>query len=143
MLRIRVAALCVADGKVLLARHVRGGHTAYLLPGGGLEPEETAPVALARELREEAGAGCDVGELAYVIETLAPSGERHLVQLVFWVTLQEPIGRSSDPRVADCAWHPIAALRSLPVHPDAGAALADDLEAKAAGVRYILAPYRE
>jgi 8-oxo-dGTP diphosphatase len=142
MLRIRVAALCVADGKVLLARHVRGARTAYLLPGGGLEPEETAMAALTREVREEVGARCEVGALAYVIEMLAPGGERHLVQLVFRTTLRDPIGRSSDARVAECAWHPIAALRSLPVHPDAGAAIADDLEAAFEGCRYILAPWK-
>jgi len=93
-------------------------------------------------LREEAGADISVGELRYVVEVRAPGGERHLVQFVFAAALRTPLGASSDPRVAECAWHAIDELRSLRLHPDTGAELAGDLEAHAAGCRYILADWR-
>jgi 8-oxo-dGTP pyrophosphatase MutT (NUDIX family) len=142
MLRVRVAALCIHAGQVLLARHVSGKHVAHLLPGGGVEPGESAAAALRREVREEAGVDCDVGVFRYVVETRAPSGARHVVQLVFEAALRGPVGASLDARVAECAWHPLEDLRRLALYPDAGAEIAGDLERGAAGCRYVLAPWR-
>jgi 8-oxo-dGTP diphosphatase len=142
MLRVRVAALCVHDGRVLLAKHVRGEHVAYLFPGGGVDPGEMLAHALARELREEAGADFEIGDLRYLIEVRAPGGERHLVQFVFAATPRGLLGASSDPRVEGCAWHAIGELRRLRLHPGTGAELAGDLEAHVAGCRYILADWR-
>jgi 8-oxo-dGTP pyrophosphatase MutT (NUDIX family) len=142
MFRVRVAALCAADGRVLLAKHVRGSRATYLLPGGGVASGETAIAAVEREVREEAGTGCEVGALRYVVETLATDGTRHLVQVVFAATLTGEPGASADPRVAECAWHPIADLRTLPFHPDVGTEIANDLDAGFDGCRYLLAPWR-
>ena len=149
MLRLRVAAFIVRDGRILLARHYKAKRSTYLLPGGGTEQGEFARDALARELREEAGVECAVGDLRYVVEVRAPDGRRHIIQLVFAArTLGEP-GRSTDPRVAECAWHPIADLRRLPIRPSVGTAIADDLERSgrsldrpSARLRYLLAAWR-
>ncbi len=143
MVRVRVAALALRDGEVLLARHVKSGRVAYLLPGGGVQTMEATREALVREMREEAAVACQVGNLRYVVETRAPAPARHLVQLVFDVAVLGEIGPSSDTRVAECAWHPIAALRTLPFRPDVGAEIAADLERGASGLRYVLARWHE
>jgi len=140
--RVRVAALVVLDGRVLLARHVKEGRTSYLLPGGGMESAESAAAALRRELHEEADVACAVGALRYVVEARAPDRSRHIVQLVFAAHLLGPVGASRDPRVAACEWHPIDALLHLPLHPDAGAAIAADLVAGSTPPRYLDAPWR-
>ena len=142
MLRVRVAALAVRDGTILLARHVKSGRVAYLLPGGGVEPMESAVSALERELREEAGVSCSVGALRYVIETQAPAGTRQVVQLVFDVEIHGEIGISTDRRVTGCAWHPVADLRRLRIHPDAGDQIAHDLERGSTELRYLVVPWR-
>ncbi|MBI5160036.1 MAG: NUDIX domain-containing protein [Micrococcales bacterium] len=52
-LRIAAAVIERADGALLFVR--KRGTTAFLQPGGKLEPGETASAALVRELREELG----------------------------------------------------------------------------------------
>ncbi|AFK20528.1 NUDIX hydrolase [Haloferax mediterranei ATCC 33500] len=59
-----VGALCERDGSVLLVRQ----DDQWLLPGGGVEPGETKPEALVRELDEETGLDADVGALRVVTE---------------------------------------------------------------------------
>ncbi len=54
------AVLRDAGGRVLAARRERPA--GWELPGGKVEPGETEPAALARELREELGVTVEVGE---------------------------------------------------------------------------------
>ncbi len=56
------------DGKVLLARRARP--RLWSLPGGRIEPGETAEQAALRELREEVGVEAEI---------VAPAGEREAV----------------------------------------------------------------
>ena len=84
--RIRVAALLVIDGRVVLVRHRRGDRVYHLLPGGGVDWGETLSEALRREVREETGLEIDVGPLLFVNDTLDPSGSRHVVNLTFRAT---------------------------------------------------------
>lgn len=57
------------DGKVLLARRARP--RLWSLPGGRIEPGETAEQAALRELREEVGVEAEI---------VAPAGEREVVR---------------------------------------------------------------
>jgi len=141
MVRIRVAALVVRDGRVLLARHVKHGRTTHLLPGGGLEADESTHEALARELREEASVGATIGALRYVVESIAPDGSKHLLQLVFETALDGEVGPSRDARVAACEWHDADELESLDIHPAIGPLLADDIRTGAGACRYLTATW--
>jgi len=141
MVRVRVAALIVRDDTVLLARHVKHARTTYLLPGGGIESNESAHDALTRELREEASAAIHVGALRYVVEAIAPDGAKHLVQLVFDAVLDGEVGPSTDSRVAACEWHDIAELETLDIHPAIGKRLAKEIAAGDKTCRYITAPW--
>ncbi|MFJ6554397.1 (deoxy)nucleoside triphosphate pyrophosphohydrolase [Streptomyces luteogriseus] len=61
--RIVVGAALVEDGRLLAARRSAPVELAgrWELPGGKVEPGETAEAALARELREELGVDAEVG----------------------------------------------------------------------------------
>ncbi|MFD8230567.1 (deoxy)nucleoside triphosphate pyrophosphohydrolase [Streptomyces sp. NPDC059696] len=62
--RIVVGAALVEDGRLLAARRSAPAELAgrWELPGGKVEPGETADAALARELREELGVDAEVSD---------------------------------------------------------------------------------
>jgi ADP-ribose pyrophosphatase YjhB (NUDIX family) len=104
----RVAAYLLArrDDQVLLTRiSERGFHSgSWTLPGGGIDHGEAPREALVREVREECGVGCVVGDLVAVDDVhfagTAPSGRHedfHAIHLVFAGTLAE----GAEPRVLE------------------------------------------
>ncbi len=117
--RLAVYAVVRRGGDVLLTRiSDRGAHPgAWTLPGGGLDHGESPRDALAREVREECGVDCRVGDLLDVHDThfegTAPSGrfeDFHGVHLLFRGTVADGV----EPRVVEtdgttdaAAWVPV------------------------------------
>jgi ADP-ribose pyrophosphatase YjhB (NUDIX family) len=140
MQRVGVYALVRRGDDVLLTRiSERGFHSgSWTLPGGGLDHGESPRDGLAREVAEECGVVCEVGELLDVHDLhfggTPPSGrfeDFHGVHLVFRGTV-EP---GTEPRVVEVdgttdavAWVPVADIESgrLPVLDLVRAALAAD-----------------
>lgn len=94
------ALLLDDDARLVLIKRTKPGQPPYwTTPGGGIEPGETPPVALERELREEAGATADIGGRVVLVST--PVGEDEVsVQEVFLCrlrTLQSAPGTVSQP----------------------------------------------
>ncbi|CAA9380013.1 MAG: MutT-like domain protein [uncultured Nocardioides sp.] len=105
--------------EVLLTRlSARAAHPgSWTLPGGGIDHGERPAAALAREVEEECGLRCEVGELLGVHDThfsgQSPTGrveDYHGVHLIFAGRVGE-----GDPHVAEvdgttdaAAWVPVA-----------------------------------
>jgi 8-oxo-dGTP diphosphatase len=139
---VAVYALIRRGDDVLLTRiSPLGAHPgAWTLPGGGLDHGETPRDALAREVREECGIDCEVGDLLDVhdihFQGTAPSGrfeDFHGVHLVFLGVVSE----GAEPRVVeadgttdDVAWVDVAEVASgrVPVLDVVRAALQADLD---------------
>jgi ADP-ribose pyrophosphatase YjhB (NUDIX family) len=116
-------------GRVLFDRtHREGKAPFYWLPGGGVEPGETAEEALRRELIEEASLVITVERLLYVSENLfVESGDyRHEVILYFLARAGETIADAPVDR-RHHEWHPPDATPGPFLPPDVAAAVAADL----------------
>ncbi len=76
-----VGAIAVRDGALLL---IRRGHAPsrgrWSLPGGRVEPGETAREALVREMAEETGLAVTVGELVGEVLRPGPNGVTYRIQ---------------------------------------------------------------
>jgi ADP-ribose pyrophosphatase YjhB (NUDIX family) len=118
-----------ADGRVLFDRtHHEGKAPFYWLPGGGVEPGETAEEAVRRELIEEASLVIRVVRLLYLSENLfVESGEyRHEVILYFLAESGETLpGAPVDLRNHE--WHAPDATPGPFLPPDVAAAVVTDL----------------
>ena len=75
-LRDRATAVVIRDGKVLL---VHGRNPTFAMPGGGIEPGESADCAAMRELFEETGLKASQTKFLFILETAI---HRHHVFLI-------------------------------------------------------------
>lgn len=134
-IEIIARGLLLHGGSVLLCRNIVGNYR--YLPGGHIEPGESAREALARELHEEAGLRATVGPLLLVTEERFEQGgrPRHEINLVFHVeqaTAPDATllldGDGEPPAVAslegDIAfdWIELASVHEAEVKPSSAAA---------------------
>lgn len=105
-----VAGVWIREGRVLAARRPpykrQGGQ--WELPGGKVEPGETEPEALVRELREELGVEVEVGEALGGVDHACEHG---LIELRAWAVrcAAEPVALEH----AALAWVGAAELDGL------------------------------
>jgi 8-oxo-dGTP diphosphatase len=57
LMRTRAGIILIEDDKVALIERHRAGLEYYVLPGGGVDEDETPEQAAVREAREELGVG--------------------------------------------------------------------------------------
>jgi 8-oxo-dGTP diphosphatase len=125
LVTVVVAAIIVVDGRVLVSKrlpHVRFGGM-WEFPGGKVEPPESEPLALVRELREELGVEIAVeGLYDQAEDSFVKDGSIRHVQLRFYRA--SLLANSPSPRaieVAAFAWVGPEQLAQLTMPPvDAG-----------------------
>ncbi len=82
--RLAVRALILYDNRLLLVNAWPGGTSdLWCAPGGGVEPHQSIPDNLAREVHEETGLTIAVGAPALVNEFHEPGRDFHQVDLYF------------------------------------------------------------
>jgi 8-oxo-dGTP diphosphatase len=103
------AVLRDADGRVLAARRERPA--GWELPGGKVEPGETEPAALVRELREELGVTVEVGDR---IGPEVPIGPHFLLRA--WTAVLAD-GQPAALEHAELRWLTLEELDTVPWLP--------------------------
>lgn len=122
--RVAAYALVLRGDEVLLVRiSARGAHAgSWTLPGGGIDHGESPRAAVIREVREECGLECEVGELLDVHDVhfsgTSPTGrfeDFHGLHLVFSATVApgaRPTVTEVDGTTAEAEWVPVEEVRS-------------------------------
>jgi|RhiMetStandDraft_4_1073278.scaffolds.fasta_scaffold02596_2 8-oxo-dGTP diphosphatase len=103
-MKVRATVICEQDRHVLMVRKPR---SRWMLPGGKVEPGETAQDAAARELQEETGLGAD--DMLYLME-LESGGTRHHV---YEASLSSPDQARPQNEIFDCLWFPLDSVQNL------------------------------
>lgn len=137
--RLRVSALCIRDGHVLLVEHKSFAPedpllpTSYwILPGGVVERGETLDEAVKREMMEETGLECSVGSLLFIKELLYPypgldeqGSIHHSVSLGFYCTVtggemitgKDPEYPDDEQVILQVNWLPLNTLQQYDLYP--------------------------
>lgn len=99
----KAALVTVRDGSLLLCR--KHGSETWILPGGKIEPGESALDALLRELAEELG-DLQVRDVAFhaAYDSLTDQGMPIRLELFTGILVGEPTPRAE---IAELRWHPI------------------------------------
>ncbi|WP_329180346.1 NUDIX domain-containing protein [Streptomyces decoyicus] len=121
--RLAAYAVCIEDGRVLLACHVPPeGEANWTLPGGRVEHAEDPFDAVIREVAEESGCDAVVERLLGVDSRIIPAAERtvpggpehqnvgifYRVRITGGQLRPEPNGE-----VVECVWTPISDVAGL------------------------------
>jgi 8-oxo-dGTP diphosphatase len=139
--RLAAYAVCIEDGRVLLARYVSpGGESNWTLPGGRVEHGEDPFDAVIREFAEETGCDAVVERLLGVDSRVIPAAERRVpgplahqnVGIFYRVRITGGRLRPElDGEIAESVWTPVPGVvclrRSSLV--DVGLALAQSVPA--------------
>jgi 8-oxo-dGTP diphosphatase len=121
MKKNRATAIIIRNGKLLLIHRHKPGRDYYVLPGGGVEFDETFEEACIREVKEETGLKVRALELVYRYITLEKEENYYLVQ----VTRAEPVlggveaKRQSAENSYEFIWVDTAQVESFNFIPEA------------------------
>ncbi|RJE79785.1 NUDIX domain-containing protein [Paracoccus sp. JM45] len=86
--RLAVRAAILHENRLLVVNAYRGQKSdLWCLPGGGVEPAQSLPQNLEREVAEETGLQIDIGAPILINEFHDPKGGFHQVELHFRATL--------------------------------------------------------
>ena len=87
---VRAAAIARRGNEVLL--HRLESEPFWALPGGRVEPGESAAETIVREFREELGEDVTCGSLIWMVENFFPFGNRQFHEVGFYFAVDLPAG---------------------------------------------------
>ncbi|MGC5014733.1 NUDIX hydrolase [Streptosporangium sp. DT93] len=117
-MRVNCVGAIVVDGsgRMLLVRRGRPpGEGLWSIPGGRVEPGESDPEAVTREVLEETGLSVVPGPLAGTVDRPGPGGAVYEIRDYLAEVTGGALAAGDD--AADARWFTPAELASLPLVP--------------------------
>jgi ADP-ribose pyrophosphatase YjhB (NUDIX family) len=99
-MKVKVRAVILQDGKLLVSRELRQGLEHLLLPGGRVRDGESITDALIREVAEETALDVVPQRLLYVAEVVGMYGV-HDLNLVWLAELRDPLVTIADDALVE------------------------------------------
>lgn len=114
---VAVGAVILDEGRILLVeRGSEPNKGAWAVPGGRVEPGETLADAVRREVTEETGLVVEVGDPAWVGESIGPGDQPgwHFVIIDFYATVTDGKLEAGDDAAA-VAWVDLKEASDWPI----------------------------
>jgi len=120
----RVGVVIIENDALLLTYSKYGDQEFWLLPGGGIEFEETIPECGRREVLEETGLNIVITKFLYLREFIPKNKKDHVIDIFF---LGEKIGgelkKGNDPDnkeqvIKKVEFVPLSKLRDIKIYPE-------------------------
>lgn len=130
-IRIRVGGIILQEDKMLLIAHQKDGDIYWLLPGGGVIFGENLEDALKREFMEELNIGVSVGDMTFLSDSIAPSGERHIINICFRCShVSGEYATGKDMRLHGFGFFDADEIASLKIYPPINSELISVLQGR-------------
>lgn len=105
-LKVVYALITNSENKVLLV--LNSDNNEWSLPGGKVEPKETLENALKREVFEETGLSCEVGDVVSINEAQSTQYQLHTLFIMFKATITNTeIQTQIKEEIEDVQWFAI------------------------------------
>ena len=123
MKSIRAVAVAIHKDKILLMRRIKERDEFYVLPGGGVEENETVEEAVIREIIEEASLKIEIKKLVY--RHFYDDNSEQFFYLCDYISGEPKLGegneleemRTSDKNFYEPLWFEIKNLPNLLLYP--------------------------
>lgn len=120
--KIAQKAVIIRDGKALVIRDPREQKIIWELPGGRLNEGEDPKVGLTREIKEELGVDCVVGEVIYLTQFYQTSEGRNALMIAYLAMIPAEVELIfADGEICEARWitkEDMGALEFFPEYKD-------------------------
>jgi ADP-ribose pyrophosphatase YjhB (NUDIX family) len=141
---VRVAALVIQDGRVLVVYQNKDGRMCWMLPGGTADFGETFAEALRREMAEELDLDLTVERPLAIVESISPDPDEypvHMLHVLMLCTASRRVDPDAlevrDENTRDLRLVEPSQLEELDLRPAIAAFIARCVERVPDGVSYL------
>lgn len=124
--RLAIRGVFYDDDKILLVQLRNAEREWYLIPGGGVDHGETLEEAFHREMAEEIGYQCKMGDVLMIREVMNPTNDHpllpnqfHQVEIYVRAQLLKPLAsaHNMDTHQIATVWMPVERLTDIEFYP--------------------------